>query len=181
MIKNGGPGNLKQACVERRCIQPNTPTQDKSMASRPLLGINEDTTEDQQMELLSTILPTSTAQMMKLEDVATQCIMTSITMGVNSPTDRKSDLYSPSLCDSSVKTCEEDKRSNDTNKGFIKSLRRAERYVAEFDSSHPVRPKLSYGAMCALAIQVFRNASTNATYHFLKHRRHVPSIVYIFQ
>ena len=118
------------------------------------------------MELLSTILPTSTAQMMKLEDVATKCVIASVTMDVNNPSEEKSDLCSPSLCDSSVKTCEEDKHSNNSNKGFIKSLRRAERYVAEFDNSRPVRPKLSYGAMCALAIQVFRNALINTTYPF---------------
>ena len=28
MVKYGGPGNLKQACVERRCIRPQIPMQD---------------------------------------------------------------------------------------------------------------------------------------------------------
>jgi hypothetical protein len=39
------------------------------------------------------------------------------------------------------------------NKGFFKMLRRAEQYVADLDPFDTTRPKLSYGAMCALAIQ----------------------------
>jgi hypothetical protein len=164
MIKNGGPGNLKQACIARRCINPNTPTQDTSaVPNRSTFSRNiQNTSGDEEMSLLSTILPTTTAQMIKMEEVATKYIIASVTTDVNDISEHTREIYSTNFKSNSAKIDEEDSRCNHaTDNGFIKTLRRAERYVAEFDSSQLARPKLSYGAMCALAIQVYKKIDNN--------------------
>ena len=160
MIKNGGPGNLKQACIERRCINPNTPTHDTSAVSnRSALSRNiPNKTGDEEMTRLSTILPTTTAQMIKMEELATKYIIASVTTDVTDTSEHTRAIFSTNLKSNSAKIDEEDTLCNQsTDNGFVKTLRRAEQYVAEFDSSQLARPKLSYGAMCALAIQVYKN------------------------
>ena len=91
MIKNGGPGNLKQACIERRCINPNTTTQDSYVVSnRSIFSRNiQNTNEDEEMSRFSTILPTTTAQMIKMEEIATKHIISSVSKDVSDTSQHK--------------------------------------------------------------------------------------------
>ena len=159
MVKNGGPGNLKQACSERRCINPQVPGQDSLNSGTNYLAKDnhmvESKEEKEKMpneELIPKLLPTTTAEMIAMEAAATKQIFAAIA------TDRENRSRETLLENTTDDISANDKTSTGTdtvpNKGFIKMLRKAERYAEVFDSSQLTRPKLSYSAMCALAIQV---------------------------
>ena len=171
MVKNGGPGNLKQACIERRCINPQIPLPEGNHATN--VGKGPGGLERITMAHLPQILPTTTAEMIKMDEVSTKFINEAI--GANSdfqPTDHLVNVPGNEIfiaeksegfqdVDSNIRnsnsldvTLDDSGHAGSPSKGFFKILRRAERYVADLDPSDMTRPKLSYGAMCALAIQV---------------------------
>ena len=171
MVKYGGPGNLKQACIERRCVNPQVPMQE---SGQPIISLGKafDGIEKITMSNLPTILPTTTAEMIKMDEVSTKYIKEALSTNVNiqAMDQPKSILGTPNLISEKVTVFEDvgtpikNMNSNDVtlndsehtspHKGFFKMLRRAEKYVADLDPNDTSRPKLSYGAMCALAIQV---------------------------
>ena len=171
MVKYGGPGNLKQACIERRCVNPQVPMQESGQPSVSL-GKAFDGIEKITMSNLPIILPTTTAEMIKMDEVSTKYIKEAIGANVNvrAMDQPQTVLETPSLINEKVSAFENVgtpiKNMNSTDvtldnsehtsphKGFFKMLRRAEKYVADLDPNDTSRPKLSYGAMCALAIQV---------------------------
>ena len=172
MVKYGGPGNLKQACVERRCIRPQTPMQD-GIQDNCVVVKGPEGLETFTMSNISTILPTTTAEMIKMDEVSTKYIKEAINVNTNvQPMDQSeivarnpnnmsiniggvANFNTPIKNTSSVDvTINDSEHASSPSKGFFKMLRRAERYVAELDPYDTSRPKLSYGAMCAMAIQV---------------------------
>ena len=171
MVKNGGPGNLKQACIERRCVNPQIPMPEGIQATHASKGPGG--LERLTMAHLPQILPTTTAEMIKMDEVSTKYIKEVISTNtdflptdypVNVPgneefTTEKDEGFQD--VDSSIRnsnslnvTLDDTGHVGSPNKGFFKMLRRAEQYVADLDPFDTTRPKLSYGAMCALAIQV---------------------------
>ena len=179
MVKNGGPGNLKQACVERRCINPQTPGKAFTVGSdRQFTGnrVQNQSDKDQfNTSGISTLLPTTTAEMITMEEASTKYILEAVAISANTDNERlleqdaklsdpefenlqsmQQDYSFSDLNESNIEIGGDGSTCKDiTNKGFIKMLRRAERYATDFDALEPTRPKLSYGALCALAIQVY--------------------------
>ena len=171
MVKYGGPGNLKQACIERRCVNPQVPMQEGTNVSSGLFKGSEGV-EKITMSNLPTILPTTTAEMIKMDEFSTKYIKEAININSNIQEMDQSEmvLRNPDFINEKIGGFEEvdtpikntnsvdvslnDSEHTSPNKGFFKMLRRAERYVADLDPNDISRPKLSYGAMCALAIQV---------------------------
>lgn len=169
MVRNGGPGNLKQACIDRRCIKPQIP------GHEPFLNC---TKIQNNMPPISTILPTTSSEMIEMEEIATKYILASVQQDSKTNSENNAEEESRSFDQDvprfqqmqqyvpnvgSADICYETDGTNrikneTTNKGFIKMLQKAERYVTEFDVADQSRPKLSYGAMCALAIKVRRSS-----------------------
>ena len=82
MVKYGGPGNLKQACIERRCVNPQVPMQESGQPNVSL-GKAFDGIEKITMSNLPIILPTTTAEMIKMDEVSTKYIKEAIKTNVN--------------------------------------------------------------------------------------------------
>ena len=179
MVKNGGPGNLKQACVERRCINPQTPGKAFTVGSDTQFTGNRVQNQSDKDQFntsgISTLLPTTTAEMITMEEASTKYILEAVAISANTDNERlleqdaklsdpefenlqsmQQDYSFSDLNESNIEIGGDGSTCKDiTNKGFIKMLRRAERYATDFDALEPTRPKLSYGALCALAIQVY--------------------------
>ena len=172
MVRNGGPGNLKQACIDRRCIKPQIPGHEPSLNCTKIQN---------NMPPISTILPTTSSEMIEMEEIATKYILASVqqdskNISENNAQEESKESRSfdedvprfqqmqkciPNVgsADICYETDDTNRIKNETsNKGFIKMLQKAERYVNEFDVAEQSRPKLSYGAMCALAIKVHRSS-----------------------
>ena len=122
-------------------------------------------------------LPTTTAGMIAMEEAATKHILAAVAIDAENKIDEalmedttdnidaggrtfysgQQHLSVTSMNDVKAEMDRDLSSATDTstnNKGFIKMLHKAERYVADLDAYQQTRPKLSYSAMCALAIQV---------------------------